>query len=406
VCKQHSTGASLGGAGSVVDTSERQQSYLLHGDNGVVVRLSATAHHVLTSIEAGATPREVAAELSDRIGRPVTAADVESAYGQLRQQVDSIVQRPRRRKPFGLWFRVRLLPIAAVGGLSRRLSLAFRWPVTLSLLALVVVAAIPTFAAGRESHQSMMGGSFAPLLGLYVISMLAHELGHASASMRYGVPARDIGFGLYLIYPVFYNDVTAAWSLTRRQRVVIDLAGVFFQFLVGALYVLVYRATGIEVFELAATTVFFLGLFVLLPIFKFDGYWLMTDLLGVVNLSRQVRRVARHVRDRVRRRPVPRLPWPRWVSVAVLVYGVFTVSFLALFVLNLALSVSSIAVQYPARIAGLVRDLAEPPHTPASGRLSTVIGPTYVLLGVTLALVSIGRRVALAARRTRAAVAS
>ena len=80
--------------------------------------------------------------------------------------------------------------------------------------------------------------------------------GHASASARYGVPARDIGFGLYLIYPVFYNDVTSAWRLPRRQRVVIDLAGTFFQFLVGAVYALVGRVTGQDVFELTAVTVF------------------------------------------------------------------------------------------------------------------------------------------------------
>jgi putative peptide zinc metalloprotease protein len=258
----------------------------------------------------------------------------------------------------------------------------------------------------------MMGTSFLPMLGLFVISMLAHELGHASASMRYGVPARDIGFGLYIVYPVFYNDVTAAWGLSRRQRLVIDLGGVFFQCLVGSVYVFIHRLTGLEMFELAATSVFFLGVFVLLPVFKFDGYWLLTDLLGVVNLSRQVRRVVAHVGDRVWRKSVTRLPWPRWVSVAVLVYGTFTVGFLALFVLNLALSFTFIAAEYPARVGGLLRDLSTPPHTPASGRLSSVLGPTYVLLGVTLAFVSLGRRfiyavrARAAVRRTRVLVAS
>jgi putative peptide zinc metalloprotease protein len=64
---------------------------------------------------------------------------------------------------------------------------------------------------------------------------------------------------------------------------VIDLAGVFLQFLVASFCLLVHRLTGAEVFYLAAATVFFLGLVVLMPIFKFDGYWLLTDLLGVPN---------------------------------------------------------------------------------------------------------------------------
>jgi putative peptide zinc metalloprotease protein len=243
------------------------------------------------------------------------------------------------------------------------------------------------------------GSSFLPLLGLFVLSMFAHELGHASASMRYGAPARDIGFGLYLIYPVFYNDVTAAWRLTRRQRVVIDLAGVLFQFLVGTAYLLVARLTGSDLFQLAAASVFFLGLFVLLPIFKFDGYWLLSDLLGVANLSRQVRRVASHVRGRLQGTPGAPLPWPPWVSVAVLVYGVLSVAIIVVFALRLVLVVPELAADYPARIAGLVRDLYLPPHTPAAGRLSSVIGPTYVLLGATLALVTLTRRVIQGQRR-------
>jgi putative peptide zinc metalloprotease protein len=412
VCRQDPTSTALGNSRLTVDTSERQESYLLEADNGSVIRLSATAHHVLTSIDEGASAHQVAHQLSERLGRRVIAADVEAAYAQVRQKVDAISQRTRRPKPFGLWFRVRLLPISAVGWLSRRLSCAFHPLVALAMMLLIVGAAVATLAAGRPSHEFMMGGSFLPLMGLYMISMLAHELGHASASTRYGVPARDIGFGLYLVYPVFYNDVTAAWRLTRRQRVVIDLSGVFFQFAVGATYVLIHRLTGLEVFRLAATSVFLLGFLVLLPIFKFDGYWLMTDVLGVPNLSRQVRRVAAHVRDRLLRRTATRLPWSPWVSTAVLVYGAFSVLFLTSFVLRLALVVPAIAAEYPARVGGLLRDLSRPPHTPAPGRVSSVLGPTYIMLGVSLAFFTLSRRMiyavrpALVSRRTRGAVGS
>jgi hypothetical protein len=58
-----------------------------------------------------------------------------------------------------------------------------------------------------------------------------------------------------------------------------------------------------------------------------DGYWLLSDLLGVPNLSSQVRRVGAHVRDRLTRRSEARLPWPGWGSAAVIAYGAFTVVF-------------------------------------------------------------------------------
>jgi hypothetical protein len=86
------------------------------------------------------------------------------------------------------------------------------------------------------------------------------------------------------------------------------------------------------------------------------------------------------------------------VSAAVLAYGAFTAVFLFFFVLHLALAVPDLAADYPARISGLVRDLSLPPHRPASGRLSSVLGPTYILLGVISATVTMARR-ALHARR-------
>jgi len=387
----------------MVGTSERQQTYLLETDDGRFIRLSATAYLVLTRIEAGAAAGEVAQDLSRRLARVLTAAHVEAAYAQVRRQVDAITQRTDRPKPFGLWFRVRLLPVSAVGWLSRQLSGIFRPTVAVPLTVLIVLVATQTLTSALSGHLTMMnpGASFLPLLGLFTVSMFAHELGHASASMRYGVPARDIGFGLYVIYPVFYSDVTAAWRLTRRQRVVIDLAGVFFQLLAGTAYLFVYRLTGWEVCYLAAVSVFLLGLFVLLPIFKFDGYWLLTDLLGVVNLSRQVRRVTVHVLDRLRHRRPARLPWPSWVSVVVVLYGAFSVAYLALFALRLALVLPDLAAGYAARVAGLLRDLYLAPHTPAPGRLTSILGPTYILFGLGWASVALSKRVVLAIRPSR-----
>jgi hypothetical protein len=76
----------------------------------------------------------------------------------------------------------------------------------------------------------------------------------------------------------------------------------------------------------------------------------------------------------------------------VLAYAVFTVVFVFFFVLRLVLVIPDLAADHPARVSGLFRDLALAPHRPAAGRLSSVLGPTYILLGATLATVTMAVR--------------
>jgi putative peptide zinc metalloprotease protein len=140
----------------------------------------------------------------------------------------------------------------------------------------------------------------------------------------------------------------------------------------------------------------------LLPIFKFDGYWLLSDGLGVTNLSAQVRRAAVHLRDGIRGRTTDQMPWPGWVTAAILGYGVFTVVFLAYFFSRLAPALAELAISYPAQIGGLIGDLTAPPYRPATGRLHSVLFPTYTLVGGCLLIVAVGRRLFTVLRRRRA----
>ncbi|MBI3283240.1 MAG: hypothetical protein HYZ65_00100 [Burkholderiales bacterium] len=133
----------------------------------------------------------------------------------------------------------------------------------------------------RESMQ---------LVCLYMLSGLLHELGHTSACRYFKCPHGGIGFGLYYIFPAWYSDVTQAWGLPGRQRAVVDLGGVYFQ----SIFLIVIDAWALATNSpLAFKLVFiitFTMLFTLNPVFKFDGYWLLSDLSGLHNLHQQVRR--------------------------------------------------------------------------------------------------------------------
>ena len=70
------------------------------------------------------------------------------------------------------------------------------------------------------------------VVGLFIFMLTSsffHELGHASACKYFGIHHGCIGFGLYLNFPVLYTEVTEVWKLDRRQRCIVNIAGVYFQ---------------------------------------------------------------------------------------------------------------------------------------------------------------------------------
>ena len=361
-------------------------------DDGRYLMVSPTAYFLLSQRVAGVPVRDLAQRFSARAGQPVTEAQVQAALAKLDEQVAPAKGRPDVRKPFGLWVKVPLLPSSVVVRVGRVLSPLFH-PVVVVGLGVVLGYLVATGSVFAVSGSALeRGGSVWPALVLVLASGFMHELGHTTASTRYGAPGGQIGFGLYIVYPVFYSDVSAAWTLPRRKRVVVDVGGVYFQLLVVACYLLLFRFTGWETARLAALGALGMVTFALVPIFKFDGYWLLSDGLGVPNLSAQVGRAFRQVRDRVLRRRVDRLPWPGWVSCVVMVYGAFSMLFLGYFFFGIVPAAVDLAASYPARIAGLVRDLSAPPYRPATGRLHTIIFPGFLLIGVSFGLFNIGRR--------------
>lgn len=147
------------------------------------------------------------------------------------------------------------------------------------------------------------------LLVFVVMSSLFHELGHASACKYFGVRHGGIGFGLYLNFPVLYTDVTEVWKLDRKQRVVVNLAGVYFQFICLTGLMVAFFFTGNDILRYLILIMNLGFVMTLNPFFKFDGYWIMSDLLGVPNLRSRSKELLSYVYNRLRRRPVGRVPY-------------------------------------------------------------------------------------------------
>jgi len=128
---------------------------------------------------------------------------------------------------------------------------------------------------------------------------LVHELGHAFTAKRYGCRVPSMGVGFMLLWPILYTDTSDAWRLTdRRKRLAIGAAGVTAELALAVFATLLWNVLpdgpARSVAVLLATVSWVLTLAVNLnPLMRFDGYYLLADLLGEPNLQSRAFALAR-----------------------------------------------------------------------------------------------------------------
>ncbi len=162
----------------------------------------------------------------------------------------------------------------------------------------VVLGCLGLFLVSRQWDQ--FTGAFQYLLSwqglvIYGFSLVfvksLHELGHAYMAVRYGLRVPTIGVAFMVLMPVLYTDTSGAWRLTsRRQRLMIDGAGIFTELTLAAVATLLWAFLPDGPLRLCvfavATTSWVTSLFVNLnPLMRFDGYYILSDTLGFQNLQ-------------------------------------------------------------------------------------------------------------------------
>jgi putative peptide zinc metalloprotease protein len=227
--------------------------------------------------------------------------------------------------------------------------------VVAALLAAVAVVGLVAFGwqwwTGSQSvfltQDSYFAGA-AVLLGLNVMALACHELGHALATKHAGRRVPAAGFLVYFGIPSVFVDTTDVWMAGRRARLLTTAAGPTAGLVLAGASALV----GFAVPE-AAPWCFKLSfawyinaLFNLNPFLALDGYYLVMDWLEVPNL--RARGLA-WVVARLRRRPL------RWRALdregrLVALYGMLAVGWLVI-AANIGYRV------YVDRVGGLVTGL-------------------------------------------------
>ncbi|MFM5093901.1 site-2 protease family protein [Aeromonas rivipollensis] len=203
-----------------------------------------------------------------------------------------------------LFFRVPLLrPQGHLQRLAARLDWLFS-PLTAWLVAGASLLGILLTLQQWDSFTHAVVESFSldGLLSFALALILAktlHELGHALVATRLGVRVAHMGIAFVVLWPMLYTDTSESWKLARsRQRLAIASAGILTELALAGLATLGWALCAEGALRngllYLATTSWILSLALnASPFMRFDGYFIVSDLLNFPNLHERASALAR-----------------------------------------------------------------------------------------------------------------
>lgn len=374
--------------------------YLIRRSDRRIVEVSHLLYLLASMVDGVRQSDEIGTLLSTELRRQISTADIEhlvssklcplglieQADASATSRVGPLVGKVAARKA--------VVPAVTVGKAAAVLRPLFRPAVIVAITGILVAVDCWLFlghhldeGVERFLHQPAL---LMMAIGLTVLAAAFHELGHATAC-RYGdAEPGAIGIGIYLLWPVFYNDVTDAYRLNRWGRLRADLGGVYFNILFILVLVGAYAIIGYQPLLVVAAAHHLLILQQLLPFVRLDGYYVVSDLAGVPDLFRYVRpvlcglapgRAPAPVLKRLR--PGPRIVVTAWVLVTIPLLS-FCAAALLIRLPNLLVAGGEAATLHAAALARAVHS-GSPLHTALSGLQLVFLAVPLAGLGIVAA---------------------
>ncbi len=188
-----------------------------------------------------------------------------------------------------------------------------------------------------------------PILWTTLVGLkLIHEFGHAWACKRFGGYVPEMGAYFIVFTPCAYVDATAAWGFSKKfERLVVSLAGMYFELAIAAIAVVVWCMADSVVVKSACYNVIFLASVATLvfnanPMMKSDGYFALSDVLEVPNLRQRATAYSASVFKRMFfGTPKPKDRANKATKLIFLAYGVSLPSYRAGVVLGISMGIAA-----------------------------------------------------------------
>lgn len=191
-----------------------------------------------------------------------------------------------------LWIKIPLIDSCRLNNIFSILKYAFEKKVLfINMLCLVVCAVASIYMILHMENEKPLNSILIMAIGYF--SLIIHEFGHASAAYKYKINVGKIGVGMYFLYPVMYIDMTSAWRLPSKQRVILDAGGMYFQALTIIPLTIIGFISQESLFFICSIYVLAMSVYNLLPFLKLDGYWLFCDYFELNNLSQNAFKIVK-----------------------------------------------------------------------------------------------------------------
>jgi len=299
--------------GEYQNSGYSQPPSLVRRPDGQVIQMSRLLYQVTSRIDGSRTPEAIAATVSDDLGRFLSADQVRLLIKAKLVPLGIVSSEAAPAAPptanplLALRARGTLLPEQAANLAGVALRPLFRRPVVLAVVASVLALDYWLFVIhglGAGLGQVLRDpADLLVVLGLTVASAAFHECGHATGCRYGGARPGRIGVGVYLVWPSFFTNVTDSYRLSRAGRLRTDLGGLYFNLIFMLVLAGLYAGTSAEILLLVIAVTHLEMLEQLLPFVRFDGYFILSDIVGVPDLFARVAPIMRSAVSRGRRDP-------------------------------------------------------------------------------------------------------
>ncbi len=275
--------------------------------NGQFYRLGSREYALACRFTNEVTPDEFVELISQEPefcksqSRPVAVSEVlQLAMWLARSGLCQTEQTGRASSPYRKWVLNPLsmrIPLIAGHILERPAKWIAPWINSKVLLGIVVVyiAAMVTAISHWKLLTQVSGKLFVADSQLWwaaawLVLKIFHELGHAVVAVRVGSQIRAAGINIVFFAPIPYVDVSDLWTIPNRlQRIACSAGGILTELAIASIATFIAVTTDSESVRYFCCAVAVTGTITTLvfnanPLMRFDGYYILADLLNIPNL--------------------------------------------------------------------------------------------------------------------------